>query len=72
MKKELENSFLEFEFQMFETFGIKPYELEQMDLFTLSGWLQMKKKNILKLQQQKIFEMMKNGNTRNKSKISSR
>ena len=62
-----EQSFLEFEFQMFETFGFKPYELEQMDLFTLYGWLKLKQKKMLKLQQDKIFEGLKDGRTRNKS-----
>ena len=54
-----------FELEMLKTYGLKPYELEQIDLFTIQIWLQQELKQKVKSVKQQIFNSIKNGRTNN-------
>ena len=70
----LEKEFALFERKMLLKYGLKPYELEKIELFTLNVWSQFEKENKVLMkkiriiqEQQQIFERMKikNGRTNN-------
>ena len=73
MRQELERSFSIFELDVYEKLGIKPTELEEMDMFTLHCWITEKSNRLIKQQQKLNFDRLKqNGITRNQGKTRTR
>ena len=64
MKEELERMFAVFELDVFEKFGLKPNELETMDMFTLHCWVTEKSKRLIQQQQKINFDRLKQNGTK--------
>lgn len=47
MKVEQEKAFALFELDILRKFGIKPFELEQMDMFTIRTWQNKQKEEMI-------------------------
>ncbi len=64
MRYELERAFAIFEMDVFERFGLKPKELDDIDMFTLHSWFKEKNERLIKQQQQINFDRLKQHGTK--------